>query len=96
MKNLIHHFPTCHTYTLKKLNLERALDEDTGPGDFSFFLLTFLYWARQLFLGIPPFISDPGNLCLLDLFRVLSMLESLLIPCDLCRCYWMGNRLVPQ
>ena len=20
-------------------------------------------WARQLFLGIPPFISDPGNLC---------------------------------
>ena len=20
-----------------------------------------LHWARQLFLGIPPFISDPGN-----------------------------------
>ena len=23
-----------------------------------------LHWARQLFLGIPPFISDPGSHCL--------------------------------
>ena len=39
-ENLIHHFPTCYAYSsLKKayreLNLERALNEDTGPGDFS-------------------------------------------------------------
>ena len=32
----------------------------------SFFLL--LHWARQLFLGMPPFISDPGSLCLFLLF----------------------------
>ena len=34
MKNLIHHFPTCYAYSVKKpigeLNLKRALDEDTG------------------------------------------------------------------
>ena len=36
-----HHFPTCYAYSVKKpigeLNLERALNEDTGPGVFSFF-----------------------------------------------------------
>ena len=68
MKNLIHHFPTCYNaYSVKEpigeLNLERALDEDTGVFS-SFPLFHLLHWARQLFLGIPPFISDPGSLCL--------------------------------
>ena len=43
MKNIIYiyHFPTCYTYSVRKpiyreLNLVRALDEDTGPGAFSF------------------------------------------------------------
>ena len=48
MNNLIHHFPTCHTYSVKKgyrgLNLERALDEDTG---------IFLFF----FCSTVPFIS---------------------------------------
>ena len=30
---------------------------------FPFFYL-LLHWVRQPFLGIPPFISDPGGLCL--------------------------------
>ena len=34
---------------------------------FLFFLL-LPHWARQLFLEIPPFISDPGNLFLILLF----------------------------
>ena len=40
-ENLIHHFPTymlCLLFLKKayrELNLERALNEDTGPGDFS-------------------------------------------------------------
>ena len=75
MKTLIHHFPTCYVYCVKKayrkLNLERVLDKDTEVFSFlsSFLLfLLLLHWARQLFLGIPPFISDPGNLYLfLDL-----------------------------
>ena len=47
---------------------------------FPFFHL-LLHWVRQPFLGIPPFISDPGGLCLflyLDLNSVnpwLSMLN---------------------
>ena len=46
----------------RELNLERALDEDTGVFPFLFFSL-LLHWTRQLFLGIPLFfISDPGNL----------------------------------
>ena len=40
MKNLIHHFPTCCAYSIKEpigeLNLERALDEDTGVFSFIF------------------------------------------------------------
>ena len=46
----------------------RALDVDTrvSPFTFSFPL------ARQLFLGIPSFISDPGNL-LLDLELCVTM-----------------------
>ena len=52
MKNLIHHFPTCCTYSVKKpigeLNLERALDEDTGPGVFSFF---FSFLSSSFSLG---------------------------------------------
>ena len=71
MKNLIHHFPTC--YAVKKpigeLNLERALNEDTGV--FSFFfssLHLLLHWVRQPFLGIPPFISDPGSVCLFFIY----------------------------
>ena len=38
----------------------RALGEDTRG-----FTSLLLHWARQLFLGIPSFISDPVNLCLL-------------------------------
>ena len=38
---IIHHFPTCYAYSVKKpigeLNLERALDEDTGVFSFLFF-----------------------------------------------------------
>ena len=66
-KNLIYHFSTCMLYLLcnrlkslyayKELYLERALDEDTGV------LFVSSHWARQLFLGIPPLIGDPGNLC---------------------------------
>ena len=41
MKTLVHHFPTCCAYSVKKpigeLNLKRALDEDTGPVVFSLF-----------------------------------------------------------
>ena len=41
MKNLIHHFPTCYAYSVKKpigeLSLERDLDEDTE----SYFLSSF-------------------------------------------------------
>ena len=53
--NLIH-LSTCYACSVKKANkelkLERALDED------SLFLL-LLHWARQLFLGMPPLISNP-------------------------------------
>ena len=46
MKNLIHHFPTCYAYSVKKpigeLNLKRALDEDTGVfSSFFSFLSSF-------------------------------------------------------
>ena len=55
-----------YAYSVKEpigeLNLKRALDEDTGV--FSSFFSLLLHWVRQLFLGIPPFISDPGSLCL--------------------------------
>ena len=38
------------------------------------FFLILLHWVRQLFLGIPPFISDPGNLCIfLDLCESLAL-----------------------
>ena len=44
---------------------------------FLLFLLP-LHWARQLFLGIPPFISDPGNFCLfLDLSLILGSRSNL-------------------
>ena len=55
-----------YAYSVKEpigeLNLKRALDEDTGV--FSSFFHLLLHWVRQPFLGIPPFISDPGSLCL--------------------------------
>ena len=43
---------------------------------FPFFHL-LLHWVRQPFLGIPPFISDPGSLCVMScvgLIRVTGML----------------------
>ena len=43
---------------------------------FPFFHL-LLHWVRQPFLGIPPFISDPGSLCL---FFILIFCES----CHVC------------
>ena len=58
-----------YAYSIKEpigeLNLKRALDEDTRVflPSFPFFHL-LLHWVRQPFLGIPPFISDPGSLCL--------------------------------
>ena len=61
--------PFCYAYSVKEtigeLNLKRALAEDTGVflPSFPFFHL-LLHWVRQLFLGIPPFNSDPGSLCL--------------------------------
>ena len=45
------------------VNLVRALDEDTGFSPSTSSLL--LHRTRHLFLGIPPFTSNPGNLCLL-------------------------------
>ena len=58
-----------YVYSVKEpigeLNLKRALDKDTRVflSSFLFFHL-LLHWFRQLFLGIPPFISDPGSLYL--------------------------------
>ena len=43
----------------RELNLVRVLYEDTRVSPFTSLLL---HWARHLFLEIPPFISDPGNL----------------------------------
>ena len=79
MKNLRYHFPTCCAYSVKEpigeLNLKRALDEDTGVFSSFFSLLSSsFHWVRQPFLGIPPFISDPGSLCL---FFILIFCESL-------------------
>ena len=49
-----------HPFYIKKayreLNLMRALDEDTRV-----FSILLLHWARQMFLGIPPFISYHGD-----------------------------------
>ena len=49
---------------------------------FPFFHL--LHWVRQPFLGIPPFISDPGSLCLflyLDLhIHILSVFLTVPVP----------------
>ena len=70
MKNLIYHFPTYYMPILLKepigeLNLKRALDEDTGVFSSFFSLLSSSSPLGQTaFLGIPPFISDPGSLCL--------------------------------
>ena len=65
MKNLRYHFPICYAYSIQEptgeLKLKRALAEDTGVFSSFFYLL---HWVRQPFLGIPPFISDPGSLCL--------------------------------
>ena len=41
---------------------EESFDEDTGV--FSSFFHLLLHWVREPFLGIPPFISDTGSLCL--------------------------------
>ena len=38
------------------------------------FIHLLRHWVRQPFLGIPPFISDPGSLCL---FFILIFCESL-------------------
>ena len=55
----------------RELNLMRALDEDTRV--FSFYFSS----SPLARLGIPPFISDPGNLCLLiDLLRVCLLYTS--------------------
>ena len=67
MKNLIHHFPTCYAYSVKKpigeLSLERALDEDTGV--FSLFLssLSSSPLGQTAVSGNSTFISNPGSLC---------------------------------
>ena len=48
---------------------------------FPFFHL-LLHWVRQPFLGIPPFISDPGSLCLflyLDLLRILCTVVMVIV-----------------
>ena len=66
--NLAHYFSCMLLYiyfrvkAYRELNLVRAFDEDTRVSPSTSILL---HWARQQFLGIPPFISDPGNLCLL-------------------------------
>ena len=54
----------------------------------SFLFFVLLHWARQLFLGIAPFISDPGNLrflcvVLYQLDRMtLKQLNSFLSTCQ--------------
>ena len=75
MKNLRYHFPTCYAYSVKEpigeLNLKRALKEDTGVFSSFFSLLSSSSpRVRQPFLGIPPFISDPGSLCLVYLVKI--------------------------
>ena len=51
MKNLIHHFPTCCAYLVKKpigeLSLERALEKDTGVFSFFFSSLSSSYPLGQ-------------------------------------------------
>ena len=42
---------------------------------FPFFHL-LLHWVRQPFLGIPPFISDPGSLCLFLYLDLLMYYKS--------------------
>ena len=67
-----------YAYSVKEpigeLNLKRALDEDTGVFSSFFSLLSSSSPLSQPFLGIPPFISDPGSLCL---FFILIFYESL-------------------
>ena len=53
-----------------KLNLKRALDEDTGVFSPFFHLL---HWVREPFLGIPPFISDPGSLFIMIFCESLAL-----------------------
>ena len=80
MENLRYHFPTCYTYSVKEpigeLNLKRALDEDTGVfSSFFFFLSSSSPLGQTAVFGIPPFISDPGSLCLfLNLYLDLDLL----------------------
>ena len=48
---------------------------------FPFFHL-LLHWVRQPFLGIPPFISDPGSLCLflyLDMYCMYMLMKHLIV-----------------
>ena len=63
----------------RELNLVRALDEDIRVST-----SLLLHWARQQFLEIPPFISDPWNLCLLctlctksrtSIYTILDMIK---------------------
>ena len=57
MNNLTHHF----SYMLHLL-MSKGQYEDTSVHSINFL---FFSTGRQLFLGISPFISDPGYLCLL-------------------------------
>ena len=58
-------FLTLQVKAHRDLNLVKASDEILYYSSFS------IHLARQLFLGIPPFISDPEYLCvLLDLLFV--------------------------
>ena len=84
MKNLRYHFPTCYAYSVKEpigeLNLKRALDEDTGVFSSFFSLLSSSSPLGQTAVsGIPPFISDPGSLCLFTYIRTYIQ----------CVCYYM-------
>ena len=49
MNNLTHHFSTCYAYSVIIKNPRMRIQES--------FLSPLLHWTRQLFLGIPSFIS---------------------------------------
>ena len=56
-----HNFPTYYILQYRELSLVRDLDEDTRI--FSSFLSSSApLGMTAVFLGIPSFISDPGNL----------------------------------
>ena len=71
MHNLIPHFLTCYAYSVmiqpvyRELKLVRALNEDTSNEDSLSF---FAPLGQTTVLGIPLFISDPGNFLFFDHF----------------------------